>query len=369
MDDQPLFRGRSGVVAMLVIAVLVLITFLLGARRPEPQDRPSSTYSAGRFGTKAFAELLRETGFAVEQVRVPVAESPPDPRATVILIAARVDSADEVALRSFVSAGGRLVLLGSRFSRSVDPILGLIPAASFADHRVVFPELPATAEVDLPVPVDAYAADAELLPLLGSADGVLAGVGSIDEGLVLLFADSRLVENEYVGQADNAAVAVGLVGDPSRPVLILEYPHGFTRAEGLAALPLNWRWALGIAALAAAAWMVGRGRQLGPPDRRHRRLPPPRVEYVNSMASGLARTGDLGGALAPLRRQLEHEVSSYSAGGLADDSTALESVGARLQLDPGDVRRALRQSNNPEDALAVGRVLVALSQSRIRRGG
>ena len=85
MDEQPLFRGRGAVVAMLVVAVLVMIAFLGGADQQEPSNRRSSTYSAGPAGTKAFAELLRTAGFQVAQVRVPVAETAPDPKATVVV--------------------------------------------------------------------------------------------------------------------------------------------------------------------------------------------------------------------------------------------------------------------------------------------
>ena len=356
-------------VAMLIVAILVTIGFFQGVDRPESRDRPSSTFSTSRFGTKAFAELLEAQGFEVGRIRVPVADSPPDPGSTVLLIDGRIDGADEAALASFVAAGGRLLLAGSVFADAADPVLGLIPNDSFGEHHAVFLDLPATAAADLPVPVGAYATTTDLLPLMASLDGVLAGAKAIGEGMVVMLADSRLVENEFLGRADNAAVAVGLVGDSSRPVLILEYPHGFTRAEGLAAIPVRWRWAFGLAGLAGVVWMLGRARQLGPPDRRLRRLPPPRVEYVNSMASGLARTGDLDGALEPLRSRLEHEVRAISPGGRFDDPAALESAVARLGLDPADVHRALRTPSAPEDGMAVGRVLAALSQSRSRRGG
>lgn len=369
MNEQPLFRNRTSVVAMLVVAVLVTIGFLQGVDRPQSRDRPSSTFSTGRFGTKAFAELLEAQGFAVTRIRVPVAERPPDPGTTVVLIDARVDDADEAALESFVASGGRLLLAGSWFSGAADPVLGLIPSGSFGEHRSVFLDLPATARTDLPVPVGGFSTATELLPLMASGEGVLAGAKATGDGMVVMLADSRLLENDFLGRADNAAVAVGLVGDPSRPVSILEYPHGFTRAEGLAAIPVRWRWAFGLAALAGVVWMLGRARQLGPPDRQQRQLPPPRVEYVNSMASGLARTSDLSGALEPLRNRLEHEARVMSSGGTLDDSAALEAAVARLGLNPADAQRALRASSDPEDGMAVGRVLAALSQSRVRRGG
>jgi hypothetical protein len=354
---------------MLVVGILVTIGFLQGVDRPESQDRPSSTFSTGRFGTKAFAELLRAQGYEVVQVRVPLADRPPDPASTVVLIDGRIDDADEAALASFLVAGGRLVLADSGFPHDVDPVLGRTPSGSVGEHHPVFLDLPAAASVDLPPPVGAYASGTDLLPLMASEVGILAGAKAVGDGMVVMLADARLVENEFLGRANNAAVAVGLVGDAARPVLILEYPHGFTRAEGLGAIPARWRWAFALAALAGLVWMLGRARPLGPPDQEHRQLPPPRVDYVNSMAAGLARTGDLVGALQPLRTRLEHELQAMAPGGSLDDATALESAVTRLGVDPGDVRRARRNSSAPEDGIAVGRVLAALSQSRIRRGG
>jgi hypothetical protein len=122
--------------------------------------------------------------------------------------------------------------------------------------------------------------------LLDGPHGILALV-TPGQGNLILLASSSPLQNRALGRADNAGFALDLVG--SGPVVIDEYDHGFGRpGTGLAGLPASWRWALGIALLAVVVGVLSASRRFGPPDKPDRITVPPRVRYVDAMATLLS---------------------------------------------------------------------------------
>jgi hypothetical protein len=117
-----------------------------------------------------------------------------------------------------------------------------------------------------------------------------------------LLADATPLQNAFLDRTDNAALALGLAGGPSRPVVFSESVHGYGTATGLAALPERWKWALALAGLATVVMMWARARRIGPPDEIGRELPPPRVAYVDALAGILARTAGQDEVLAGPKR-------------------------------------------------------------------
>jgi hypothetical protein len=135
-----------------------------------------------------------------------------------------------------------------------------------------------------------WSASGEALPALGGTGTTLLAVAAPGRGRALLLADSSPLQNRLLGRADNAALGLGLAGEPGRPVVFVETVHGYGLASGLAAIPDRWLWVLGGMLLAALTWMLARGRRLGPPERERRELPPPRRAYVEALGAALART-------------------------------------------------------------------------------
>jgi hypothetical protein len=142
--------------------------------------------------------------------------------------------------------------------------------------------------------------------------------------------------------------------------LFAEYNHGYAPASGFASLPGRWRVALWMAVFAGIVWMVGRGRRLGPPERKSRPLPPPRSAYVAAMAASLARTDELVGATAPIQERIRRELRRRGG----DDAANVARIANQLQLEPTTIDQALRPPVGPDDAIAAGNVLAKLSMNR-----
>jgi hypothetical protein len=114
----------------------------------------------------------------------------------------------------------------------------------------------------------------------------------VGHGEALLLTDATPLRNRALGTGDHAALGLQLAGPPARRVAFVESVHGYHDARGLAALPARVRACLWLLGLAALAFLILRGRRLGPPEEQARRLPPARREHVEALAAALARTRD-----------------------------------------------------------------------------
>ena len=126
------------------------------------------------------------------------------------------------------------------------------------------------------------------MPPAGAAP-VRRAVGS---GSALLVSNSDALRNRALGTGDGAAFGLGLAGPPAQRIAFVETIHGYHEASGLGALPGRIRLCLALLALAVLAFLVARGRRLGPPEALARALPPPRRAHVEALAAALARTRD-----------------------------------------------------------------------------
>src|SRR5205823_2322401 len=122
------------------------------------------------------------------------------------------------------------------------------------------------------------------VPVLGAGRRTLLARSTDGRGTIELLADSSPLRNRLLDRRDDAALALELAGPPRRAAVFVESVHGYGEATGLAAIPTSWRWTLGGLALAGAVLVLARGRRLGPPEPLARELPPPRREYVESLA-------------------------------------------------------------------------------------
>jgi hypothetical protein len=187
---------------------------------------------------------------------------------------------------------------------------------------------------------------------------VVALAGDVGRGRVVALADPSPLQNGALALDDDAAFGLAVTGDPGRPVLFAEGPHGYGRGEGLAALPRRWRLALAGLGLAAAVWLLARSRRLGPPEDEARRLPPPRSAYVDAVAATLARTGRPDEAAEPVRRRARDLIAQRA--GLPPDAGPEELHRAARRLGLTDEEAAAATGAGPAgDAgvLAAGRAL------------
>ena len=192
---------------------------------------------------------------------------------------------------------------------------------------------------------------------------------AVGRGEIFFLADSSPLENAYLDRADNAAFALGLAGEPDRPVAFAEGVHGYGAAHAASARSRpagSCRCSCLGARRVVFAWAAG--RRFGPPDRptpraaaAARRVRRRAVDHARTHASSRGRaravcsmgTRDRIATARLLRatRRREEIDRAASALGLTEPS------GAALWSPP----------TNDDDALALGGRVVARRQPR--RGG
>jgi len=182
----------------------------------------------------------------------------------------------------------------------------------------------------------------------------------VGAGTVFALADPSPLQNRLLDRWDNAAFGLQLAG-AGRRVAFLESYHGYGRSSGLGALPLAWKLLLSGLALASIVYLFARGRRLGPPETTERELPPPRREYVDSLAGVLART-TRDEAIAPVRRRAREALLRRAA--LAEDAgdEAVREAARRLGLGDDEANALLAPARTDADVLAVGRALAQIGQ-------
>lgn len=234
---------------LAAVGLVVAGAVLLGRADERPSGPPSSSYATVPAGLAAYADLLAHAGHEVRRIRAPLDERRPASGETIVLVdGAPLAAGERRALMGFLDGGGRAVLAGPR----------------------------AIGAIGVPAP-------------RRGAPPVRRRIG---HGEVLLLADPAPLRNRALAAGDHAALGLQLAGPPARRVAFVESVHGYHEARGLGALPGRLQTCLWLLGLAALAFLVARGRRLGPPEALARELPPPRRAHVDALAAALARTRD-----------------------------------------------------------------------------
>lgn len=216
-----------------VVLMFLVVGVVLRAVAPAPSGPALSSYSTTAHGLAAWAELLQRDGHVVRQIRQPLGSVrlPGDATLVVLGPTTELSRGEAQAISRFVQRGGWLVVSGA---------------------------------------ARAHAGDVR--------------------GRVIVVPDSRFLQNDAIARGENAFRALAVAGPPHRPVLFDEAIHGYGPATGLAALPERWWFALGLLALALAAFALSRAMRLGGADPVAPEPPSPRTAYVEAMAETLVRT-------------------------------------------------------------------------------
>lgn len=246
-------RRGTLVAVLLVLGGLTLLSDTFGGG---PQGSPSSSYSTGSAGLAAWAELLARSGHDVTQLRVPLARATLDPRAALVVLDpdALLRSEGE-RLRAYVRAGGLLVIGAADPGATLPALLADPPDWSTSGSGAYRPAADSrgTAFGRLGVVETARVGEWTSMGadrrLLGSASGALLLREDLGLGAIELLADPSPVQNRLLAYADNAALALALVGGAGRPVTFVESVHGYGPDGGLARFRLAggwpssaWRW-------------------------------------------------------------------------------------------------------------------------------
>jgi hypothetical protein len=337
------WRIALALVALLV-AVNLALRFLGTLTGGTPGGPRASSYATSPHGVAAYAELLGRAGYTVEQVRKLPHQSPPRTGTTVFLLdPPGVRPQDLEALQLFVLDGGRLVTAGLS-PRSMRKLVSPIPERAPGARR--------TRVRALEIETDGAS---------WRSQGFLA-VRQVGHGAIYFLADSSPLQNRLLGTADNAALGLALAGPPARPVAFLESYHGYGTGSGLSALPLSWKLLLGGLGLAVLVYMVAQGRRFGPPEPEGRSLPPPRREYVDSLASVVARSKRRDAAVGPVRRHARDVLLRRAALPPDVEDDALRVAAKRLGVADDDANALFGPVQTDADVVALGRAAARIRQ-------
>jgi hypothetical protein len=336
----------GGAVVGVVVLANILLAFVGGSGEGGARGRPSSSYATAPDGLAAYASLLSRYGYRVERLRRPLAKASLDPGATVLVVDPdAVGRRDAETLRRFVSRGGRLVVADSR-PRWLARVLDHPPAWSSRGVRVARPLRPLGRVREVRTAgLGSWSRPGDAVRVLGAGRRTLLA----RSGTVELLADGSPLRNRLLDRRDNAALVLELAGPSRRPAVFVESVHGYGEATGLAAIPTRWRWTLGGLALAGVVLVLARGRRLGPPEAVGRELPPPRREYVESLAALLARTRQRDEAVRPLRDDARARLARLAQG------NDIRDAGKRAGLDDAELAALLGPLEDDEALVAAGR--------------
>ena len=361
---------RVGIAAFAVLAGFNIVVALANiATTSGAVGGPrGSSYSTAASGTAGLFELLSDQGFDTVRSRRSPAAEPPDSEVMMVLDPEEISEPDSRALRRFVEGGGRLILGGDLRDETLTIILDSAPEWSSEGPRTSRPVIP-LAEVANIGSVEGEGSGwwsgagngAPLLAGEGQPTVLAADVGS---GRILLLADTSPLQNEWLGSSDAAAFALALAGEPGHTVVFAEAFHGYA-AEGLAAVPLGWRWMLAALSGATLLLMWNRSRRLGPRGGGAEPPLPARIAYVEALTSSVAtaagRTSTVGG--------LQRRGRSVVASRLGIPADANEAA-FRRGTDRAGIERSITEAlwarpSNDAEVLTVGRELAAIHRGEI----
>jgi hypothetical protein len=108
--------------------------------------------------------------------------------------------------------------------------------------------------------------------------------------------------------------------------------------------------------------MVAQGRRFGPPEAEGRSLPPPRREYVDSLAAVVARSKRPDAAVGPLRREARDLLLRRAALPPDVEDDAVRVAAKRLGVADDDAKALLGPAHTDADVVALGRAAARIRQ-------
>lgn len=352
-------------VVLVILAGLVALNALgwaldRAAGGEGPGGGSSSSYATAPEGLAAYASLLERFGVDVERQRGALTETSLDPSATlVVLDPTDLSRDDRDAIGAFVDAGGDLLTDGTFSHGLLDTVLADPPTWDDrgAEDWSGVPGAGAFAGLDevRSSGDGSFRSPGSGSPVVDAASESLVVVHAADGGTVTALADASPLQNRLLAEADNAALGLALVGDAAT-VVFAEGVHGFGETTGVAAIPTDWKVALGGLVLAAGVAIWSRARRLGPPERAARDLAPPRAAYVDALARSLART-DRDGALAPLRHAARDRLRRRSGLPSDADDERIRAAARRLGWSEQAIEGVLGTAPSDDAVVAAGAAL------------
>lgn len=341
--------GRAAVMVVgILVGVHVVTTVLDGAIGSGPGGVPGSSLATAPEGVSAWATLLEEHGHDVRRLRTTLDRTTLDADATVVLVdPASLDDFEDEALAAFVHAGGTAVVGGVNTQVVVQRLLG---GVRWAPGGVTTAEVvTGAADVGGAETIRAHGYGRWLVEEWSAVTVAVAGgdepivvLGELGAGRVVALADASPLTNELLAEADNAALALAVVGDTDRPVVFAEAAHGHGGSGiGLDDLPDGWATTVVGLVITGVVLLWSRGRRFGPPNEEDEDPVPPRRAYVDAIAATTARSRVAEDPVAPLRRRARSRLARRSGVDDGVSDAELRSAAARAGVEEAIVHGVL----------------------------
>ncbi len=343
MSAVPTARRRLRLAGAWLLGIVVLAIAVLVAGAPA-EDRPLDPTATGPNGLRGVVDLLEGLGVAVTVSLEP----PTDTDTRVFVPVDLLGSERREALLEWVEAGGTLVVAGADARLN-----GLVPAGAGITDRVgptgrapdcAPAALGSVGEVvhddwaGMRVPEESN----EVTTCFGEEEVAWLIARPQGDGVVIAIGSAAPFVNARLDEADNAVLAVSLLGPTSGSRLsIVPRPPVGEGDTPMTELIADRVWhALGLLLAAVLLGVLWRGRRFGRPV--PEALPPviPAAELTRSIAELTHRAGSRQGAADRLRATARATLARTL--GVPSSAAALtELAEARLGIDRATVQQAL----------------------------
>ncbi|PUA81667.1 DUF4350 domain-containing protein [Nocardioides currus] len=344
-------RNRSLLVIGLgtLLALVVAVMLSGGPRTSAPHDPENP----GASGARAVAQVLEDEGVEVDVVRSADALEQRAPDADTTVVVTSPDNLGRSTARRLLTATDDSTVVVVDAGQGAIDALGIDADAAYASFEGAQTGDCADTGLgdlsELRIEVDAaasYATTAGCFP--GAAGWALASAGP---DLALLGA-AAILENDQVLRADNAAVALRLLGQHTRVVWYVPSLDDLVGDDGvgLASLLPPWLvpglWLLGLAMVAVIWW---RGRRLGPLAVEPLPVAVRSLETTEARGRLYRSVSARAHAAASLRRSTRAELAAHLRVPAAEVAVLVRDVSARLDRPATDID-ALIGEQAPEPA-------------------
>jgi hypothetical protein len=376
---------RLGRLALWLVAISLvyqvaasLVSGVVGS--PHSVTGQGSSLDTTSSGTAAFARLLSDNGHTVDRLTSNLSSRSPHAFGDLFTLdPTSWSAADTRGVEGLLAHGVTVTLSGK--SAAIAVLDRIAPASKVrwssmsADTVTSFANSPLATGVERvaspgPGTFVVTHAGPGLVILARGSGGVLA-LAIHHGGWLVVLASSSPLWNQNLASSDNAAFGLNLAAPSHSVAAFDEYAHGVgVPGSGLASLPGPWRFGLAAILLALLVWIVSASRRFGPPQETERRSLPPRIGYVNAMATRLStRPNDEIAATTNIVRS-ELRLTLARRFGLPVDASdeLLQSVASYSAKDDGEfaemVALAVKEPTDRDDALGAARALAMLHRPR-----
>ena len=343
-----------------LFGLLVLINFLFFVDSPASDENEEtgnrSSYQPTPYGTLAYYTLLEESGFKVTRLQIPYTrlKERPDVGALVIIAPPlrRNPSAEELeSLTRWVEGGGVAVIIDRviklKFNETaIDTRWGVSMADIHPLQPTVFTR--GVQRVQLSQQATSVMVNGPgVVAHLGNDQAVVLADASVGKGRIVLLTDPYVVANNGISQADNAVLAMNLLGGWSSGLIAFdEFHHGFGASQG-GGLMAYFRgtpapWMMAQAGLIAIVAVYSFGRRFGRPVPLRQERRTTNLEFVSGMANitRLARARDV--AMQNIYLEFRKRLCRYSSTSSRTETSLLAAaVARRASLDEAELGRLL----------------------------